>query len=75
MKLNKKGQAIFAIPNGILLAFVICNSIGWYHYSRGEWGKDGTDNLKARQQKIINDGGHINTSPARRQTFDYYVQP
>jgi len=74
--MNKKGQAIFAIPNGMLLGLAICISIGQYKYDRGEWGKNGTDNLQARQEKIIANGGHINTAPnSQRKTFDYYVQP
>lgn len=56
---SKKGQTglpLFFIPLVMLISF------GHYKYDSGKWGNGGTDTLEARQQKIIDGGGHINNA-------------
>jgi len=70
---NKKGIAETTV---LILAAAAIITIHHTQYKTGKWGKNGTDNLKARQDKIIANGGHINTAPnSQRKTFDYYAQP
>ena len=72
MKLNNKG--FFTPETTVVLALLV--AIGHSQYSAGKWGKNGSENLQAKQYAIVANGGHINTAPnSQRKTFDYYTQP
>lgn len=66
-----KSEASFFVPSAgaatlssaeiTMVAFITAIAIyGAIQTANGEWGKDGTDNLQARQKAIIDSGGSIN---------------